>query len=112
MFFPKKQKNDLAGINPNETINYNMIDLMDELHTRFFQSFELTLDIADYVPQIYIDKVCKQIYKVQKRKYKEIYKTDKSYQKWFKERLPQLLAERRQCAQQDLLNKKDGSDGE
>lgn len=94
-------KVELPDINPNDTINYNENDLMDELHTRFFQSFSLTLDTADYVPQKIIEKVYKQIYKRQKKKYKKIFKTDKSYQLWFNAHLPQLIAER----QQELLQK-------
>ena len=103
MIFRKKS----PDFNPNEKINYNEIDLLDELHARFFQSYAVTLDTADYVPQKYLDKVCKRIYKSQKKMYKKIGKTDKAYQAWFKERLPALIAERQQMQLQQQLQKKD-----
>lgn len=81
-------------MNPNEKINYNKNDLLDELHARFFQSYALTLDTADYVPQGYVDKVYKQLYKAQKAMYKKVGGTDKEYQKWYRERLPELIAQR------------------
>lgn len=95
-------------MNPNDKINYNRNDLLDELHMRFFQSYALTLDTADYVPQSYIDKAYKQIYKCQKAMYKKIGKTDKSYQKWFAECLPKLIAERERRKLQAQLQDNDG----
>lgn len=82
--------------------------MLDELHARFFQSYALTLDTADYIPQSYIDKVYKQLYKAQKAMYKKIGKTDKDYQKWYKEQLPELIAERRRQLLQAELKDKDG----
>lgn len=114
MLFRKKKNNQL-DINPNENVNYNENDLLDELHARFFQSFALTLDTADYVPDKYIDKVYKRIYKAQKKQYKKIGKTDKAYQQWFKEHLPQLIAERQQRQlqeQQQQLNADSSEDGD
>lgn len=108
MLFRKKQDN-LTGINPNDKINYNKNDLLDELHARFFQSYALTLDTADYIPKSYIDKVYKQLYKAQKAMYRKIGKTDKDYQKWFKERLPELIAERQQKLLQSEIHSKDGN---
>ena len=82
---------------------------LDELHARFFQSYALTLDTADYIPKSYIDKVYKQLYKAQKAMYRKIGKTDKDYQKWFKERLPELIAERQQKLLQSEIHNKDGN---
>lgn len=104
MLFRKNKKNELSDICPNEFINYNKNDLLDELHERFFMSYAKTLDTADYVPQSYIDKVYKQIYKAQKAMYKLIGKRNKEYQKWFKERLPQMIAERIREQQQDGIS--------
>lgn len=106
----RKKKNKLIGINPDEKINYNKNDLLDELHARFFQSYALTLDTADYIPQEYIDKVYKQIYKAQKKKYKEIFGIDKEYRKWFMEQLPELIAAREQNKLREQLQQKDSDD--
>ena len=108
----KKNKKKFPDINPNDKVNYNENDLLDELHMRFFQSFALTLDTADYVPDKYIDKVYKRIYKVQKKMYKKIGKTDKAYQVWFKEHLPRLIAERQQRQLQEQLQQKDSATDE
>lgn len=86
--------------------------MLDELHARFFQSYSLTLDTADYIPQKYIDKVYKELYKSQKAQYRKIGKTDKDYQKWFREQLPVLLAERQQQFLQAKLQNKDGKTDE
>lgn len=99
----RKKKDKVPDINPNDKVNYNVNCLLDELHARFFQSYALTLDTADYVPDKYINKVYKQIYKAQKKQYKKIFKTNKCYQKWFKEHLPQLIAERQQKLLQEQL---------
>ena len=108
----RKKRDKLSGINPNDKINYNKNDLLDELHARFFQSYSLTLDTADYIPQTYIQKVYKQLYKAQKAMYRKIGKTDKDYQKWFREQLPVLLAERQQQLLQAKLQNKDGKTDE
>lgn len=106
----RKVKEQVPDINPNEKINYNVNDLLDELHARFFQSYAMTMDTGDYVPQKYIDKVYKQIYKYQKKLYKKAGKTDKAYQKWFKSHLPQLLAERQEKQLQEQLKQMEGAD--
>ncbi len=111
MLFKKKQ-DKLSGINPNDKINYNKNDLLDELHARFFQSYSLTLDTADYIPQKYIDKVYKELYKSQKAQYRKIGKTDKDYQKWFRAQLPELIAERQRQLLQAELKNKDGKTDE
>lgn len=112
MIFRRKRKNNLSDMNPNDKINYNENDLLDELHKRCFQSFALTLDTADFVPQNYIDKVYKRIYKVQKKQYKKLGRTNKEYQKWFAEKLPQLIAEQRQKLLQEQLQKQKENNNE
>ncbi len=104
----RRNRAKLQGICPNELINFNKNDLLDALHERFFESYRKTLDIADYVPQSYIDKVYKQIYKAQKAMYKQVNKRDKAFQKWYIERLPEILAARKEQDRQD----KDGDTDE
>lgn len=110
MIFRKKEVDPSPDICPNEKINYNEVDLLDELHRRFFESFAVTLDVADYVPQKYIDKVCSRIFKVLKKHYRIIGRTDKAYQKWFRENLPQLLSERKQAQQEAVQQQSEGDD--
>ena len=106
MIFRKKP----LDFNPNQKINYNENDLLDELHVRFFQSFAVTLDVADYVPQKYIEKVYKQIYKALKRRYKKIAKTNKAYQKWFNAHFIPLKPEGQ--VQPALLQNEEGATNE
>ncbi len=94
IFGRKHKKNDASDINPNEKINYNEFDLLDELNRRAFDSFALTFDKEDFVPVSFLDEVCMRIYKTFKKRFKKLKKSNKLFQKWFKENFPQLLEER------------------
>ena len=94
MISRKKKKDNMPDINPNEKINYNEFDLLDGLINRAFQSFALTLDTENYVPASFIDEVCVWIYKLERKRFKKLKKSNKLFQKWFKENFPQLVAER------------------
>lgn len=101
--FHRKEINKSSDINPNDKINYNEFDLLDDLNMRAFESFALTLNRENYVPVEVLDRVCLRIYKTQKKRYRKLNKSNKDYQKWFKENLPRLLAERQQKLLQEQL---------
>lgn len=61
-------------------MNFNKNDLMDEVNTRFFDSFCCTLDVADYVPACYLAKVEQYIFKNMRKAWKKIDREDKHYQ--------------------------------
>ncbi|MDE7162745.1 MAG: hypothetical protein K2O44_01525 [Clostridia bacterium] len=109
---PKKQNEPKPDINPNDKINYNEFDLLDELNCRAFESFALTLDKENFVPSSFLDQVCKWIYKVEKKRYRKLKKANKLYQKWFKVHLPQLIAERQQKLQQEQLQQLKAAEAE
>ena len=101
MIFGKKKQNEVSDINPNERINYNEFDLLDELINRAFQSFALTLDTEDYVPASFINQVCTWIYKIEKKRYKKLKKQNKQYQKWFEVEFKRRVQEQRQARAQE-----------
>lgn len=53
-------------------------DLIDECLTRYYETFRITLDTCDFVPDKYNDRIHKYIFKNLKRKFKEI---DREYKK-------------------------------
>ena len=62
-------------------IDYKDNDLIDECLERFYETFEHTLDTADYVPQKYNDKILKYIFKRLNRKFKQIDRACKMYER-------------------------------
>lgn len=69
-------------------MNYHKNDLIDECLIRFYQSFSLTLDTADYVPDKYNDKVLKYIFKNMKKSFGKINREDRRWQRQHKGEMP------------------------
>lgn len=57
-------------------------ELINKVLEKYFETFEMTLDTADYVPLKYGRKIHKYIFKNMKRKFKEV---NKQYRKQRKE---------------------------
>lgn len=68
-------------------INYNKNKLINQTLVKYYETFEHTLDTADYVPQKYNDKICRYIFKNLKKTFKKIDKEDKVYQREFNKKL-------------------------
>jgi len=47
-------------------------ELIDEVLTRYFATFQITLDTCDYVPAKYGKKIHKFIFKNMKKKFREV----------------------------------------
>ncbi len=67
-------------------INYNKNELIDECLCRYYETFERTLDTADYVPEKYNNKILAYIFKCMKKQFRKIDREDKRYQKQRKKR--------------------------
>ena len=65
-------------------INFNKNDIMDAVNSRFFESFCCTLDVVQYVPQCYLVKVERYIFKNMRRAWKKIDREDRRFQKELK----------------------------
>lgn len=61
-------------------IDYKKNDLIDECLVRFYETFEHTLDTADYVPEKYNDKILAYIFKCMKKQFKQIDRACKMYE--------------------------------
>ena len=72
-------------------INYNKNKLINETLVKYYETFEHTLDTADYVPQKYNDKICRYIFKNLKSTFKKIDKEDRKYQRDLKIKLKEKL---------------------
>lgn len=62
-------------------MNYNKNELIDECLARYYQTFAITLDTADYVPKGYNKKIQGYIFRSMKNQFKKINREDKLYQK-------------------------------
>ena len=68
-------------------INYNKNKLINQTLVKYYETFEHTLDTADYVPQKYNDKICYYIFKNLKKTFRKIDKEDRIYQREFNKKL-------------------------
>lgn len=62
-------------------MNFHKNDLIDRVLIRFYQTFELTLDTADYVPEKYNKKILRYIYRNMRRAFRKIDREDRHYQR-------------------------------
>lgn len=65
-------------------MNFNKNKLINAVLRNYYNTFSLTLDTNDFVPQNFNKKIHKFIYKNMKKKFKEIDKEDKKFQKELK----------------------------
>lgn len=68
-------------------INFNKNKLINQTLDKYYETFEHTLDTADYVPEKYNEKISKYIFKNMKKAFKRIDKEDRKYQKVFKKKV-------------------------
>ena len=62
-------------------INYNKNKLINTCLGKYYETFSLTLDTADFVPEKYNKKILAYIFKNMKRQFRRIDKADRQYQK-------------------------------
>ncbi len=65
-------------------INYNKNKLINQTLSKYYETFSLTLDTVDFVPEKYNKKICKYIFKNMKKSFKKIDKEDRKYQRKIK----------------------------
>ena len=65
-------------------INYNKNKLINQTLNKYYETFSLTLDTVDFVPEKYNKKICKYIFKNMKKSFKKIDKEDRKYQRKIK----------------------------
>ena len=62
-------------------INYNKNKLVNTCLGKYYETFALTLDTADFVPEKYNKKILAYIFKNLKRQFRKIDREDRKYQK-------------------------------
>ena len=62
-------------------INYNKNKLINTCLVKYYETFALTLDTADFVPEKYNKKILAYIFKNMKRQFRKVDKADRLYQK-------------------------------
>ena len=60
-------------------ISFIKNDLINSVLSEYFNTFSRTLDTRDFVPNKYLKKVQKYIFKNMKKKFREIDKLDRKY---------------------------------
>lgn len=62
-------------------INYNKNKLINECLVKYYETFEHTVETADYVPEKYNEKILAYIFKNMKKQFKKIDRENKRQQK-------------------------------
>lgn len=62
-------------------INYNKNKLINECLVKYYETFSITLDTADYVPASFNRRILRYIFKNLRKQFRLIDKEDKLYQK-------------------------------
>lgn len=62
-------------------INYNKNNLINTCLGKYYETFALTLDTADFVPEKYNKKILAYIFKNLKRQFRKIDREDRRYQR-------------------------------
>ena len=65
----------------NFPINFFKNELIDEVLTRYYQTFSVTLDTADYVPAVYNEKIKRYIFRNLKQTFRKINREDRKFQR-------------------------------
>ena len=65
-------------------INFNKNKLINMVLAKYYETFSMTLDTADYVPEKYNDKIIKYIFKNMKKAFRRIDREDNRYQRKLK----------------------------
>lgn len=87
-------------------MDFNKNNLIDETLDRFYETFQHTLDTADYVPEEYGRKIDAYIYKNLKAQFRRINREDRIYRRQKrKERNAVLREERKVRALQRKLER-------
>lgn len=62
-------------------INYNKNKLINTCLGKYYETFALTLDTADFVPEKYNKKILAYIFKNMKRQFRRLDREDRRYQR-------------------------------
>ena len=62
-------------------INYNKNKLINTCLGKYYETFALTLDTADFVPEKYNKKILAYIFKNMKRQFRRLDRADAQYQR-------------------------------
>lgn len=68
-------------------INYNKNKLINKTLEVFYNTFALTLDTEDFVPERFNKKICKYIFKNMKKAFRKIDKEDRKFQRQFRKEI-------------------------
>lgn len=87
-------------------INYNKNKLINKTLDVFYNTFALTLDTEDFVPERFNKKICKYIFKNMKKAFRKIDKEDRKFQRQFRKEI-----RRKRRLKNELLHKKSKESG-
>ena len=76
-------------------LNFNKNKLINRTLDEYYNTFQHTLDTADYVPTKFNERICKYIYKNMKKAFKQIEKEDKVFQRNLKKKQKKSLKEQK-----------------
>lgn len=68
-------------------INFNKNKLINEVLVNYYETFSHTLDTADYVPDVFNEKIARYIFKNMKKSFRQIDREDRKYQRNLKRKI-------------------------
>lgn len=68
-------------------LNYNKNKLINQALIKYYETFSLTLDTVDFVPERFNKKICKYIFKNMKKAFRKIDKEDRKFQRQFRKEI-------------------------
>lgn len=68
-------------------LNYNKNKLINQALVKYYETFSLTLDTVDFVPEKFNKKICKYIFRNMKKAFRKIDREDKKFQRNYKKQI-------------------------
>ena len=68
-------------------LNYNKNKLINQALVKYYETFSLTLDTVDFVPEKFNKKICKYIFRNMKKVFRKIDREDKKFQRNYKKQI-------------------------
>ena len=92
-------------------INYNKNKLINTCLGKYYETFALTLDTADFVPEKYNKKILAYIFKNMKRQFRRVDREDRRYQRELRRKEKEKLKAKQSAADEHADEKQSSSEG-
>ena len=88
-------------------INYNKNKLINKCLVKYYETFSLTLDTCDYVPDKFNKKILAYIFKNMKRQFRKVDREDRQYQRAVRQKEREKQREEREAERKRQAEEKE-----